>query len=687
MGLFKKDPVQLPDTEDAEELRVKKNASTMSLDDVNMDGTYSDADVDPAMKADLKARGLTRRERAALKKAKQQAEGQFKNYVHLMALKPYEKYVFHSDYFQVDGRFASIMSFFHADGASDNYGAFWGVNKIPSGLDHDIEIVLFEQTRKMTEGWLADRQKTSESVAKLNENEQTKTGSNTSKAGAARRSMDLMEIAKELQDGAAYLHIHFRLMVIGPTLEKLDAAIAKISRLYIDRFATLSAAAYFGEQKQELSMLFMKNQNKQGPGFYMTSMEYAGAYSLVTHGLEDANGEYVGQMVGDVNNAAVLFDVNRYRRRVVIADEGYDDHYAARVHVSALWGSKLSQAALLSNQRVVHLILDGTNLDHIGPKFQTMTYKLDLNKGDVNMFEMFGDRKDQLAIFPSQMQKLILMASQAYTATDSDKSIIEGNLEKVATQFYIDNRMWYENAKDNQDKLRVVGIPHKQVPKLEMFVAYLDTAYNNMKSTLARDNEELHALNVLALTFRNLLSSNGDLFNTITSDSIDGAAHGRRVIYDFSRLLQRGIGVAMAQLVNVIGFAVNSMGVGDLVIIHGADKIDAGVKKYLDVQFDKLFDAGGRVAYLYNSIDKMLGDAEFCKFDRADYMIFGNMSDGQAISYQKAVNQDIPADLVRLITNRSESINYIRRGFDNIVFTRDLTLCAPGRSNTKGGHR
>ena len=233
----------------------------------------------------------------------------------------------------------------------------------------------------------------------------------------------------------------------------------------------------------------------------------------------------------------------------------------------------------------------------------------------------------------------------------------------------------------------MVGIPHKQVPKLEMFVAYLDTAYNNMKSTLARDNEELHALNVLALTFRNLLSSNGDLFNTITSDSIDGAAHGRRVIYDFSRLLQRGIGVAMAQLVNVIGFAVNSMGVGDLVIIHGADKIDAGVKKYLDVQFDKLFDAGGRVAYLYNSIDKMLGDAEFCKFDRADYMIFGNMSDGQAISYQKAVNQDIPADLVRLITNRSESINYIRRGFDNIVFTRDLTLCAPGRSNTKGGHR
>ena len=59
-------------------------------------------------------------------------------------------------------------------------------------------------------------------------------------------------------------------------------------------------------------------------------------------------------------------------------------------------------------------------------------------------------------------------------------------------------------------------------------------------------------------------------------------------------------------------------------------------------------------------------------------MIFGNMTEPQAEAYQKSVGQEIPADLVRLITNKSEAINYIRRGFDNIVFTRDLTLCAPG---------
>lgn len=693
MGLFKKDPVDVAVVEEKPKKKSKKSKpdeaaeSGLTLEDVNIDGSYVDDDEVSVLNSDAKAKGLSRRERKALKRAQRDAEVKFESYPHLVDLKPYEKYVFHSDYFQVDGRFCSILSFFHTEGASDNYGAFWGVNKIPSGLDHDVEVILFEQNRKMTEGWLSDRQKTSESVAKMNENEQVKTGSNSSKANAARRSMDMMEISKELNDGAAYLQIQFRLMVIAPTLKKLDQALAKIARLYIDRFATLSAAPYFGEQKQELSKLFMKNQNKQGHGFYMTSCEYAGAYSLVTHGLEDSSGEYVGQMVGDVNNAAVLFDVDNYRRRVVIADESYDDHYADRVHVSALWGSKISQSALLANHRVVHLILDGTDLDLIGPKFSTLTFKLDLNKGDVNMFEMFGEREDQLAIFPSQMQKLILMAEQAYECTPQDRAVIRGSLEEVATKFYVDNRMWYVNAKENLDKLRIVGIPHDQVPKLEMFCTYLDTAYKAIVNKTARDPEKLHALAVLSLTFKNLRDNNGDLFNTTTTSVIDGAATGQRVIYDFSRLLQRGIGVAMAQLVNIIGFAVNTMGKNDVVIIHGAEKIDSGIKKYLDMQFDKLFDAGGRVAYLYNSVDKMLADSAFCKFDRADYMIFGNMTEGQAGDYQKAVNQDIPADLVRLITNRSESINYIRRGFDNIVFTRDLTLCAPGRTNTKGGHR
>ena len=42
----------------------------------------------------------------------------FKNYPHLLVMKPAEKYVFHSDYFEIDDGFATILSFFHIEGAT-----------------------------------------------------------------------------------------------------------------------------------------------------------------------------------------------------------------------------------------------------------------------------------------------------------------------------------------------------------------------------------------------------------------------------------------------------------------------------------------------------------------------------------------------------------------------------------------
>lgn len=615
---------------------------------------------------------LTKEEKAA-RKQKMKRVINFDSRPFLNAIRPREKYVFHSDYFMVDNQVASIMSFFHKDGSLDNYGAFWGINRIPSGLSDKIVTVSMEQIAKMTEGWIHEHQTRAEGVASINENEQNRAGNSTSKGQASRKSYDMNMIAQELQEGASYLHLQYRLLVKAPNLEELDYAITQIERLYIDRFATLEAAPFAGNQRQELSTLFSKNNKKVGKGYYFTSVEYAGSYSLVTHGLEDAEGEYVGYMVGDVNNSAVLFNVDGYEHHAVIVNENYHEKLG-RVHVADMWGSKLSQSAMLNNHRVVHILMDGVDMNKIGPSFDSLTYKLDMQHGAVNMFEMFGEEDDEMSIFPAQMQKLILMAEQAYETTDSDRSIIRGSLEEVATRFYVDRRMWHANAKENRDKLRVVGIPHNEVPRLQEFVSYLDTGYKKQAMTTAKDDEKLHAMSVLRLTFRNMLSNNGDLFNMVTSDVIEGAKTGQRVLYDFGDLMRRGKGVAMAQLVNIIGFAVGNLGYGDTVIIHGTDLIDDGVKSYIDTQFEHLFAKGGRVVYIYNDTDKMLMDKAFCHFDKADYTVFGNMTDTAVALYQQELGQEIPPDLEALITNKSESICYIRRGFDNVVFKQDLAL-------------
>lgn len=604
------------------------------------------------------------------------------SFPHLKEIKPKERYIFCSDYFQVDTYYATILSYFHIDGSNDNFGPFWGINRIPAGLAEDVTTVNFEQVQRMGEGWVNSHQNTAEGVAQMNENSQMSAGTNTTRNSAAKSRDDLAIIAEELNNGASYLNVHNRLLVKAPTLEALDDAVAKIERLYTDRFASLWAAPYTGEQRQELSNLFRRNAKKRGKGFYFTSTEFAGSYSLVTHGMEDPRGEYVGYMVGDVNNSAVLFDVDNYRHHVVVASEQYNES-RGRAHVSDMWGSKMSQAALLDGHRVVHIILDGANLDDLGPKFESLTYRIDMNHGDVNMFEMFGEEKDELAVFSAQMEKLTLMAEQAYETTDADRSIIRGSLREVATQFYTDNKMWHENAQHNRERLRVVNIPHNEVPKLEMFVSYLDMNKKALENRTARNDETLHALSVLSSTFHDLLSSNGDLFNTTTSSVIDGAKDGRRVVYDFSKLAMRGQGVAMAQLVNVIGYAVQNLKKGDLVVIHGAENIEKGVRQYIGRQFERLFNRGARVAYLYNDIDKMLDDQSFNVFDKADYTIFGNMSDNIVKRYQTQLGQAIPADLVSLVTSKNDALTYVRRGFDNVVFRQDLQLDIRERNTKK----
>lgn len=607
----------------------------------------------------------------------------FQSYPHLMAIKPREKYVFHSDYFIVDDKYATIMSFFRPEGASVDFGPFWGVNKIPSGLPRGVDVILFDQVRRQTEHWLREHQNRAEGVARMNEREQTNTGTSTARNNASKKSMDMEVIADELNNGASYLNVKSRILVRAPSLEQLDDAVQWLERLYIDRFSILTASPYIGEQRKELSTLFSKMDRKEGRGFYYTSTEYAGSHFLVTHGLDDPTGEYVGDMTGDVNTSAILFDANKYDHHVVVSDDNYDDKLG-RVHVADMWGSKISQSCLLNNHKVAHLILDGVDLRQVGPPLKNLTFKIDMSRGDVNMFEMFGERKDQLSIFPAQLQKLVLMGEQAYETTDSDRSVIRGSLEEIATQFYIGQRMWYENAAANQHKLRVVGIPHDEVPKLEVFVSYLDTAYKSMTNRTARDDEKLHALSILQTTFRNMLSNNGDLFNTITNPAIDDAKTGRRVIYDFSQLMLRGVGIAMAQLVNVVGFAVGNLGKGDTLVIHGTELIDDGVKAYLMTQFNRLYDKGGRIVFCYNHTDKMLKDREFCQFDTSNYTIFGCLTDTLLKQYQSALGQDIPADLAQLILTKSEDVSYIRRGYDNVVFRRKLQLGLPKKVQQRG---
>ena len=628
---------------------------------------------DRAESSERALKGMSRKERRAF--FSRANNGQVRDYVHLLAVKPRQGYVFHSDYFEIDGEVGCILSYFHDESARDELPPFWGVNLIPY-LPQNVTAILLEQVSRVTESWLTNKIKESERLDRLDSQEQSENGTKSTRRKASKVSADIEQVIAEIQDGAAYLSVHYRILLKAPSLEVLDDVIDDLRRKYIDAVGNLSIAGHHGLQRQELATLFSPNISKKGKGFHFTSTELAGAFNLVTNGLNDRGGEFVGYMVGDVNNSGVLMDVDMYKHHVVVADDDKSRAQAmGNAQVADMWASKISQAALINNKRVVHIILDGADLTGVlGPRMETITARIDMSQGDVNPFEVFGERKDQLSLFSTHLEKLVLMTEQAYEPTDADRSIIRASLKDTLTQFYVDQDMWVRNAKHNADRLRLVGIPHDQVPQLKLFVTYLDQRYKALTGKSNRDDELLHAYSVLSAVFKDMLDANGDLFNVVTKDAIDGAQHARRVIYDFSSLINRGKGVAMAQLVNVLAFAASALGEGDTLIVHGAELIDEGVKPYVTDQFERLYRRNARVALCYNGVKAMLDDSEFNHFDEADWTALGAMSDALVPVYEKKLAKRIPVDMTKVITRRGEGLTFLRRGTVNVVFKRDLAL-------------
>lgn len=620
-----------------------------------------------------------------------QFEGKFKDNKFLDDIRPKEGYCFRSDYFEIDDKYAKIVTFVNKGSSKKTLPIFWGINLIPQGVQQDVTIVLLKSVDRMTDAWIEDHQQTADNVTSFNENETKKSTDRKAKHEAEHKSTDIDIIAKELMDGASYLNIHFRLMIKANSLDSLEKAEAAVMRWYSNKFATLKIEPYEGRQRRELGTLLAPNVLKNGKGFYMTSTELAGNYNLVTQGLSDPTGSFLGNMEGDVNNSGVLMDIDDFSSHIVIAGDKKIKKLNKQF-MSDMWALKLSNATIMNNNRVIHLVLNGVDLENIGMKRQDgsfidlspLTSKINMNSGDVNPLEVFGSidyetgtAPDELTAFSSHVKKLTLMLKQLRKS--SDQEIVDGYMSRVINEYYVMEQMWLRNAKEHREDLRILGLPHTSYPRLSSMVQTLERMHKaELEKGDRRDPNDLKAVNLIKSTFESLLNTDGDLFDVYTNDVIDNAEYSKRVIYDFSSLRDRGVGLAMAQLVNVLDFATRRIQDGDLLVIHGVEFISDGVRKYMSEVVDGIIARGGRIAYIYNNVEKMLDERSFNKFDSADYTALGYMSKSVFDRYIDILKQTVPETLINLVTSKQSDRFYVRRGTDNIVFGFDPKLSVRG---------
>ena len=349
-------------------------------------------------------------------------------------VKPKNKYCFFSDYFMIDDdTYGTVLTLLHNDGADNRLPRFWGVlvsvmNWLDTEEFKDVRIRFLNQARKRPKGWVDAKQLQSERVV-ASDKQEAKGFSTNDKATVSENEAALNEVMEEIRKGASYLDVRMNYLIKAPSLEILDTVVRRLNKHLRSSFDTLTAKAFDGAQRQKLNMLLRSTVMKDERQFGFTSEEYAGFYNLVTHGIEDLTGEYVGQMRGDINASAVLLDIDKYRHHLVVASgrEARTRSYLREdlsplkpLKGSDLWGVKIGQVALMNRHRVVHFVLNNADIASVGLDLSPLTAVVDMDDGALNPFEAFGDPRDELTIFPALLEKIKLMTLMMSGGDESD---------------------------------------------------------------------------------------------------------------------------------------------------------------------------------------------------------------------------------------------------------------------------
>ena len=554
--------------------------------------------------------------------------------------------------------YLKIIELSHTE-SDEDLGPFWGLNTIlTSEEQYKCKITLVDSACAYSTQWVNQHRDIAESTVSVNLSTQTDDGTITEAEQANRDADDVLTIASELLNGHSYINNTHYLLISSTSTRNIKEYMKFVTRYISTRIHNIVLNELPDMQYFALQSIVRDGLNglpsARKAHWSMTSAKYAGYYNLFASTIKDVSGEYIGVTMDDIIDSPVIFDFDLFDRCVCVADSSKININNNIIHMCDYVMAKIESAALFNNKKVIHININPYSLVS-SRAYKSITTHI---SGDnpINPFEIFGNPADVLSLFPAHIKKMTLLFSQLAQGDETSASIMAGNLADILTQFYVDNGMWRYDAQNKLDDLRVIGIPHSQVPRLRDFVPYLEERYKAATSA-NQDHNQVSALNVLRLTFNQLLSSNGALFDRETADIFDKSHNTPVLTFDLSEYMRISKDVAMAQLINIISTACSYVSDGDILMIHGADQLNADVFEYLQQRLDTLTLSGGRYVLSFNTTDET---ALKCVCN-SDYSIIGKLSGNDLVNYSSLLNESFSDQLSNSLTSMPDDAVFIKR--------------------------
>lgn len=617
-------------------------------------------------------------------------------------IKPIGNIKFGSVDMQIDGSYATILTFVVMPGSFNKLEPLWGINAIPRIIrdknlrDKNIESKLLYNISRRSDKWAESRIPQAIEVAESGHYETSK-GSQAVEASRFRdRFNQTHEIANELKNGASYLDLSMRVIIKTQDQKDLTDTIRALEREYQSVFSsTVQLVPFIGEQDVEYASMLNIAEEQLGENYQLTSRELAGSYLFVTRGINDDDGTYVGSLAYEVNSDPVLLNTMKFRELMVVCAKGAAEDLSSKYHqninhtfkATTGWSVKITQDALIRDHKVMHMVLNEEDPRRIpnALDLRDVTSYIDLTsqRYGINMLEpsSFGmDENAAYNILVTKIQTILRQFSQKIDETDDTTLTSEDMqaLQQLLYKFYVEEGMWVVDSKTEKDDIRLLNLPHDQVPVLSDLVVYAQdsiTAQDESSKIYTRSYSKIYQL------LKDISNNHGHLFDRHTSIDRHKLSQKKQIIFDFKHLSISSEKALMGQFINAFSFGEGELKDGDVLIIHGMDLMTPTVCDFLQLRFRQLQQRGVKIVLLYEEADIMLSNEPQHKqhnrwFENADVRLTNPMTNSSLHQYSNILHVTLPDSVKQGMSGTDRYVYLLNRSQnrESILFNWDIVL-------------
>lgn len=462
-----------------------------------------------------------------------------------------------------------------------------------------------------------------------------------------------------------------RLLIQADTSELVEEQIHLINLNFNKRHDGLRFNAVAGDQLTKLERIF-KPLPKNLSVMTSTGSNYSGFNFGIRPQLADLHGIPMGTDVLSVTQASAFIDFESCTKEIGIIAlpssavmrryaNNDDNESLRRSSASSMVAQAAANNICVHDHRVSHLVLNDFDYFEPGRYFapaetRNIMCSYDVSRKTVNPLQGFGDVNDAVFIYNQLVRKIVNIFDvlENYTLTKDDRAIILNS----AQNFYMHSRLWSPDAILNP--VRVKRLVDADDPTTFPTLAQFINEFTTLANAAVNNNRELKAdkIDALYAILSEVLSSNMMMFGRPTS--IDKNDDSPQVYYNFANVPTTQL--QQAQFINLLPFVIGTCKKGDLIVVHGANRLWLETLIRLSETIDHAQKSGIRFVFALDSIGErphsVKGQNYVSLFNMQhvlytdldsdiDWSLIGKMSVDELNMYEKALGLRL-SDIIRV---------------------------------------